>query len=33
MQGLLDEYYRQRGWDAQGLPTAETLDRLRLAER
>jgi aldehyde:ferredoxin oxidoreductase len=29
-QALLDEYYRQRGWDQQGLPTAETLVRLGL---
>ena len=27
---LLDRYYHLRGWDAQGLPTAETWERLRL---
>jgi len=32
VQQLLDEYYRQRGWDKQGLPTAETLDRLQLGQ-
>jgi aldehyde:ferredoxin oxidoreductase len=29
---LLDEYYRLRGWDANGIPTAETLRRLGLPE-
>ena len=28
----LDEYYRLRGWDADGVPTAETLERLCLTE-
>ncbi len=28
----LDEYYRLRGWDADGVPTAETLERLSLTE-
>jgi aldehyde:ferredoxin oxidoreductase len=28
---LLDRYYRLRGWDAHGLPTAETWKRLGLA--
>ncbi len=28
----LDEYYRVRGWDEDGVPTAETLDRLSLTE-
>lgn len=27
---LLDMYYEQRGWDSNGLPTSETLDRLGL---
>jgi aldehyde:ferredoxin oxidoreductase len=27
---LLDRYYHLRGWDAQGIPTAETWERLRL---
>jgi len=32
IQALLDEYYRQRGWDEQGHPTPQTLARLGLAE-
>ena len=32
VQALLDEYYRQRGWDRQGLPTPQTLARLGLTE-
>ncbi|GAB3412632.1 aldehyde ferredoxin oxidoreductase family protein [Haloparvum alkalitolerans] len=28
---LLDAYYAARGWGADGVPTAETLDRLELA--
>jgi len=32
VQALLDEYYRQRGWDRQGLPTPQTLARLGLGE-
>jgi aldehyde:ferredoxin oxidoreductase len=32
IQRLLDEYYRQRGWDEEGLPTARTLDRLQLGQ-
>jgi aldehyde:ferredoxin oxidoreductase len=27
---LLDEYYKFRGWNKEGIPTKETLDRLRL---
>jgi aldehyde:ferredoxin oxidoreductase len=27
---LLDMYYEQRGWDANGLPTPETLEKLRI---
>ncbi|MBU0704707.1 MAG: aldehyde ferredoxin oxidoreductase C-terminal domain-containing protein, partial [Chloroflexi bacterium] len=27
---LLDRYYRLRGWDARGLPTEETWERLGL---
>lgn len=27
---LLDEYYKFRGWNKDGIPTKETLDRLRL---
>jgi aldehyde:ferredoxin oxidoreductase len=30
MQKMLDYYYEQRGWDANGLPTRETLERLGL---
>jgi aldehyde:ferredoxin oxidoreductase len=29
---LLDEYYRARGWDENGIPTRETLKRLGLGE-
>ena len=28
---LLPLYYKKRGWDAQGVPTARTLDRLKVA--
>ena len=28
---MLEEYYEHRGWDAAGVPTAETLKRLKLA--
>jgi aldehyde:ferredoxin oxidoreductase len=28
----LDEYYRLRGWDEEGVPSEETLDSLSLAE-
>jgi aldehyde:ferredoxin oxidoreductase len=27
---MLDEYYELRGWDEQGIPTSETLKRVRL---
>jgi aldehyde:ferredoxin oxidoreductase len=30
--GMLDRYYRLRGWDASGIPTEATLHRLGLAE-
>jgi aldehyde:ferredoxin oxidoreductase len=30
MRESLDEYYRLRGWDAEGVPTEETLRRLSL---
>jgi aldehyde:ferredoxin oxidoreductase len=29
---LLDEYYREHGWDADGIPTRETLERLELLD-
>jgi aldehyde:ferredoxin oxidoreductase len=29
---LLDAYYRIRGWDENGIPKPETLDRLGLSE-
>ncbi|WP_370455089.1 aldehyde ferredoxin oxidoreductase C-terminal domain-containing protein [Haloarcula sp. CBA1131] len=29
---MLDEYYSQRGWDADGRPTPETIERLGLAD-
>jgi aldehyde:ferredoxin oxidoreductase len=28
---LLDDYYLERGWDAEGVPTRETLERLGIA--
>jgi aldehyde:ferredoxin oxidoreductase len=28
---MLPEYYRLRGWDAQGVPTRERLEKLQLA--
>lgn len=31
LEEMLDEYYRQRGWDENGVPKAETLERLALA--
>jgi aldehyde:ferredoxin oxidoreductase len=30
--GMLDEYYRLRGWDANGIPSAEKLKDLGLDE-
>jgi aldehyde:ferredoxin oxidoreductase len=27
---MLPEYYQLNGWDAEGVPTAETLKRLNL---
>ena len=32
-RAALDEYYRVRGWDADGVPTEETLERLSLDVR
>jgi aldehyde:ferredoxin oxidoreductase len=32
-RGALDEYYRVRGWDAEGVPTEETLAKLSLDVR
>ena len=32
-RAALDEYYRLRGWDADGVPTEETLARLSLDVR
>jgi aldehyde:ferredoxin oxidoreductase len=29
---MLDEYYACRGWDAEGVPTRETLRKYGLAE-
>ncbi len=29
---MLDEYYRDRGWDSDGVPTAETVARLGIGE-
>jgi aldehyde:ferredoxin oxidoreductase len=31
-RAALDEYYRLRGWDTEGIPTHDTLSRLSLAE-
>jgi len=31
-EGLLDRYYAYRGWDREGRPTAQLLDRLGLAD-
>jgi len=31
-EGMLDRYYRLRGWDANGVPTADTLRRLGLGD-
>lgn len=31
LAGMLDEYYEYRGWSDDGVPTAETLDRLGLS--
>lgn len=30
LQKMLDEYYKLRGWDENGIPTKETLQRLKL---
>ncbi|NMB64445.1 MAG: aldehyde ferredoxin oxidoreductase family protein [Spirochaetes bacterium] len=30
LQKMLDEYYRLRGWDKNGIPTKETLKRLKI---
>jgi aldehyde:ferredoxin oxidoreductase len=27
---MLDEYYKVRGWDSEGQPTSETINRLSL---
>lgn len=32
LETLLDDYYGVRGWDSEGIPTKEVLDRLGLAE-
>lgn len=32
LETLLDDYYRVRGWDGEGIPTKEMLDRLGLTE-
>ena len=29
---MLDEYYKLRGWDNAGVPTADTLARLAMSE-
>ncbi len=32
LETMLDEYYDYRGWDENGVPTAETLDRLGISD-
>jgi aldehyde:ferredoxin oxidoreductase len=32
LAAMLDEYYAFRGWDDDGVPTAERLDALGMAE-
>jgi aldehyde:ferredoxin oxidoreductase len=32
LEPMLSDYYRERGWDENGIPTRETIDRLGLAE-
>jgi len=27
---MLEEYYKLRGWDASGIPTKETLEKLNI---
>ncbi|MFB6175809.1 MAG: aldehyde ferredoxin oxidoreductase C-terminal domain-containing protein, partial [Halobaculum sp.] len=29
---MLDDYYATRGWSADGIPTAQTVERLELSE-
>jgi aldehyde:ferredoxin oxidoreductase len=31
-EGMLDEYYRLRGWDQGGIPTQEKLEELGIPE-
>jgi len=32
MEKMLDEYYKLRGWDNQGIPLEETLQKYQLTE-
>jgi len=32
LNSMLDEYYALRGWDREGVPTVETLDKLDLGD-
>ena len=32
LNSMLDEYYALRGWDREGIPTTETLDKLDLVD-
>lgn len=32
LDGMLSEYYRLRGWNDEGIPTSETLERLNLTD-
>jgi len=31
-EAMLDEYYSLRGWDSEGVPTAEKLEALGIAD-
>ena len=32
LKKMIDEYYQVRGWDQEGIPTKETLNRLGLSQ-
>jgi aldehyde:ferredoxin oxidoreductase len=32
LERVLDDYYVERGWDANGIPTRERLEALGIAE-
>ena len=33
LEGMLQQYYEEHGWDERGVPTTETLQRLDLTGR